>query len=225
MNDADHPFRPERFYVQQALLVILFNLLPLAFVFAGEWTPFEVIAFYWVEVVAAGGFALLRTIMDFVGALAARDWRNVFHNFMMSVFMPVHYGFFLVMTCFLVGSFLPEDVPKRMLTSPLVPLEMVVEHIRFWHIFPIFILWEAVDFFRQRWHAQHDPAYKIPNPVGQAYFKLFILFTAGFFGLFIAMGLDDRLWGAVLLVALKLVCALLPIWYDHYKDTRGKKAL
>lgn len=220
MSDANHPFQPEHFYVQQILLVLLFNLLPLWFVLAGEWTPFEVIAFYWVEVVAAGLFALLRTFISFAVAMGARDWKGGLGYLGTLVVTPVHFGFFIVMTCFLVGSFLPEDAPKRMLTSPFVPLEMVVEHIRFWHIFPIFILWEAVEFFRQRWHAQHDSAHKIPNPVGVAYMKLFILFIAAFFGLFISMWLDNRLWGAVLLVALKLICALVPILYARHKDAK-----
>lgn len=212
---ATEDFKSRTFYLRQAFLLLAFNLLPGYFVLMGEWTPFEVIAFYWVEVVAAGVFALLRTLIAAVRALFARDIKGLLGHIATATFMPVHFGFFIVMSCFLVGAFLPEGTPTQKLTGPLIPLYMVAENIKFFALFPFFMLWEAALFLRESWHAQHDHGYMLPNPVAGAYTRLGILFVSGFFGLLLAGWLDERLWGAVVLITLKILCVMLPLYVEY----------
>lgn len=197
---------------RSAGLIVLFNLLPLAFVFYKMWTPFDVVAFYWMEVVAAGGFALLRALGLGLRALGQKNAREFFRHLATAMFMPLHFGFFIVMTCFLVGSFLPEDTEKVPLTSPLVPLEVVMTHVKFWQVFPIVVAWEVVLLALRQMRMAHNGNFRPRSAVTEAYMRLAILFISAFLGLGMTMLMDDRIWGALSLVFFKTFFALCALY-------------
>lgn len=200
---------------RNAVIAVLFNIFPLVLVLTGEWRPFDVMAFYWVEVIAAGILALLRMVMNLLHDIGGKKWGDVVSHAVSLVAMPLHFGFFIVMTCFLIGSFLPEGTPVRKLTGPLVPMELVLDNIDFWKWFMIVMAWEAALFVYRA--TQRDMrGFIASSAVGDAYARLFILFGSGFFGLLIAMVIDARMAGAVLLVAVKTLVSL-GILYAKFK--------
>ncbi len=200
---------------RNAFIVVLFNIFPLVLVLTGDWRPFDDMAFYWVEVIAAGGLALLRLGTSLLRDIGAKKWGAATGHAVSLVAMPLHFGFFIVMTCFLVGSFLPEGTVQRKLTGPLVPMETVLENIDFWKWFMVVMAWEAALF---AYHATQGIArgFIVSSAVGDAYARLFILFGSGFFGLLLAMAFDARIFGAVLLVAVKTLVSL-GILYAKFK--------
>lgn len=210
--------------LRSAGLIVLFNLLPLAFVFYKMWTPFDVVAFYWMEVVVAGGFALLKALGLGFFALVTRKAKEFFQHLATAVFMPLHFGFFIVMTCFLVGSFLPEDTEQVPLTSPLVPLQAVVAHIKFSQVFPIVVMWEVIRFLQQRMRIAHDESFRPRGAVTEAYMRLAILFVSAFIGLGMTMLMDDRIWGALSLVFFKTLFALGALYSYGEEQTTPIKA-
>ncbi len=200
---------------RNAFIVVLFNLFPLALVLAGTWRPFDVMAFYWVEVIAAGALALLRLGISLLQDIGAKKWGAAIGHAVSLVAMPLHFGFFIVMTCFLIGSFLPEGTVQRKLTGPLVPMEMVLENIDFWQWFMVVMAWEAA-LFAYRATQGTARGFIASSAAGDAYARLFILFGSGFFGLLLAMAFDARIIGAVLLVAVKTLVSL-GILYAKFK--------
>lgn len=187
---------------RNALVVVLFNIFPLALVLAGEWRPFDVMAFYWVEVIAAGLLAVIRLLLSMLRGLHSQDYKSAMGSVTALIGFPLHFGFFIVLTCFLVGSFLPEGTATRKLTSPLVPMEIVLQNIDFWKWFLIVAAWEAALFAYRKLQGA-ERGFIAESAVMDAYARLFILFGSGFFGLLLAMVSDERLWGAVVLVAVK----------------------
>jgi len=207
------------FYRRQAVLLLLFNLFPLLLVLFDIWTAFDVMAFYWLESVAAGVFALIRIIVSCLFFILERKAASAVQAGAMALFLPVHFGFFVVMSCFLVGTFLPEGTETRLLTSPFVPFVMVVQQSDFVHIFPLMLVWEAVLFFRESWLAQHFSHEKLSNPILSAYKKMFILFFSGMVGVFVMTFSGSRFWGALVLTGLKIFAALAGLVL-HYKEEK-----
>lgn len=200
---------------RNAFIVVLFNLFPLVLVLTGEWRPFDVMAFYWAEVIAAGALALVRLLLSLLRDIGAKKWGAAAGDAAALIGMPIHFGFFIVMTCFLIGSFLPEGTATRKLTGPLVPMEVVLENIDFWKWFLIVAAWEAA-LFVYRSVQGTARGFIASSAVGDAYARLFILFGSGFFGLLLAMAFDARIIGAVLLVAVKTFVSI-GILYAKYK--------
>ena len=199
---------------RNALVVVLFNFFPLVLVLTGEWRPFDVMAFYWVEVIAAGVLALVRLCLSLLHDIGAKKWGAAIGDTVTLIAMPVHFGFFIVMTCFLLGSFLPEGTPTRKLTGPLVPMEVVLENIDFWKWFLAVTAWEAALFvYRSLQGAVRG--FIASSAVADAYARLFILFGSGFFGLLLAMAFDERILGAALLVAVKTLVSLGILYAKH----------
>ncbi|MDE1151019.1 MAG: DUF6498-containing protein [Micavibrio sp.] len=195
------------------LLLLVFNLLPLGFVLAGHGMPFAVMAFYWVEVIAFGLAALLKVSCVIGWRLLRRGGRAAFTALCAVFLLPLHFGFFMVMTCFLVGSFLPAGEATRKLTSPLVPMEMVLAHINFPLLLAVAGSFRAADFFL-RFLPQRQYEGDVQKPVLEAYGHLGILFLAGFFGLLLAMLADDRIWGVLLLVGFKTTADVIVLRMD-----------
>lgn len=191
--------------ILQVFLIVLFNALPLYFLWQGQWAAFDVIGFYWLEVVAAGVLAWVRTG---VSIACAREWGARLSHAVGFVFFPLHFGLFIVILCFPVGSFLPPDTPKQPLTDALLPLRMVVMHVDFWRFFPAVLVWQGLYFLSDCWRIRHAPADTLPQPLLAAYGMLAILFLSMIIGIFIAMPLNNPLWGGVILVAIKTLCAL-----------------
>ncbi len=200
---------------RNAAIVVLFNIFPLVLVLTGEWRPFDVMAFYWVEVIAAGVLALVRLCLSLLRDIGAKKWGAAVSDAVALIGLPLHFGFFIVMTCFLLGSFLPEGTTTRKLTGPLVPMEVVLENIDFWKWFLIVVAWEAA-LFTYRSMQGTVKGFIASSAVGDAYARLFILFGSGFFGLLLAMAFDERMLGAVLLVAVKTLVSV-GILYAKYK--------
>lgn len=200
---------------RNAFIVVLFNLFPLVLVLTGEWRPFDVMAFYWVEVIAAGLLAIIRLVLSLLRELRAGDYKAGIGHVTALIGFPIHFGFFIVMTCFLLGSFLPEGTTTRKLTGPLVPMEVVLENIDFWKWFMIVAVWEAALFVYRSMQGTAR-GFIASSAVGDAYARLFILFGSGFFGLLLAMTFDARIIGAVLLVAIKTLVSI-GILYTKYK--------
>lgn len=216
MGEGHH--ETDSFYRRQALLVAAISLLPAWFLWAGEWTPFQVAGYYWLEIVAAGLFALIRTLLAAFGRFAAHDWKGLAGSIATAVFFPVHFGFFIIMICFLVGGFLPEGTPGRKLDSPMVPFEMVAENINLITLLPLFLLWEAVYFLRESIHTQHQPRFTPREPVTSAYLRLFGLFASAFAGILFVGGTDSRTAGAALMIAFRFLCALAVLWHERTKE-------
>lgn len=200
---------------RNAFIVVLFNLFPLVLVLTGEWRPFDVMAFYWVEVIAAGLLAVIRLVLSLLREFHAGNYKAGLGTITALIGFPIHYGFFIVMTCFLLGSFLPEGTTTRKLTGPLVPMEVVLENIDFWKWFMIVAAWEAALFVYRSMQGTAR-GFIASSAVGDAYARLFILFGSGFFGLLLAMVFDARIIGAVLLVAVKALVSI-GILYAKYK--------
>lgn len=190
------------------VLLVVFNLLPLALVIDGYWRPFDVLAFYWLELIAAGFFCTLGSVLSTAYNLSNKKIAATISLMLQSVFFPVHFGFFIVMLCFAVGSFLPEDTPTRLLTDPFIPMIVVIENMPFFEMLPIVMAWQCFNFITQ---FLITGRYKDDSPgyIASAYASLFILFTSAFFGILIGMATDSRLWGAIILVALKTLAAYM----------------
>lgn len=206
----------------QYLPALIFNLFPLFLIAIGHGSPFEIMAFYWVEIIAIGIFAILKMLTISVyqvrqktDVIRARPIRSVF-VFLAALgsmgFFIIHYGFFIVLMCFMVGSFLPEGTATEKLTDPFVPFRMVVAHVSFYITLPIALFWQGFEFIRS-FILKHE--YTKPNdqsPILGAYGHLAILFVSAFFGLILAGTLDDRIWGAIMLVAVKTSVAMGAIY-------------
>jgi len=211
------------FYRRQAVLLLLFHLLPLLLIIIGIWSVFDVMAFYWMESLAAGVFAIIRIFVSCFFFILERKPVAALQSGILALFFPVHFGFFVIMSCFLVGTFLPEGTETRQLTDPLVPFVMVVQHTDFAKIFPLLLVWEALIFFRESRLAQHFPHEKLSNPVLQAYKKMFILFFSGMVGVFVMTFSGSRFWGALVLTALKTFAALAELFMHYKEDKEGEK--
>jgi hypothetical protein len=187
-------------------LLILFNLFPLVLVIDGAWRPFDVMAFYWLELAAVGFFALLGLIANTLYNFGQKKMAAGAGGIMAAVFFPVHFGFFLVILCFPVGSFLPEGTSTAKLTDPLVPMHVVIDNMHFFAVLPAVLLWQlfifVVDFMLPRRYAQEHP-----EALGGAYKNLFVFFISAFFGVVIGMQTGALFWGAVILCVLKTLIA------------------
>lgn len=185
--------------------IIAFNLIPLVMIAAGWLDTFDVMAFYWVEVWVVGAFALLRLMTCLGWRVVHNPGSIMFHHFSSIFMMPLHFGFMMVMMCFAIGLFLPEDTPVQTLTGPLVPMKMVVSHIDFRYVLPPIVVWYAVDFFvsfiRTRAYTLDRQAI---DPVLGAYGHMMTLFCAAMAGMVLAGVMNERLWGPAVLVFLKI---------------------
>lgn len=188
------------------LLLVLFNLFPLVLVTEGIWRPFDVLAFYWLELVAIGFFALLSLLVKTLYELPLGKILVGFGGLLSAFFFFLHFGFFLVMMCFMIGSFLPEGTPTRPLTSPFIPLIVVTENMPFFTMLPIVMTWQffifMADFIVPRRY-KNDGLHVMLN----AYKDLGILFVSAFLGVFIGMKTGNPVWGAVILCVLKTAAA------------------
>jgi len=206
-------------------IMFFFNLLPLVMVGVGVWRPFDVMAFYWVELIAILGFTLLKLFVTVVYDLYHRKYARVAGGFATLVFFPLHYGFFIVMMCFLVGSFLPPETPTRPLASPLVPLLVVMENTPFVEMLALATAWQAIyfcaDFLFPHAYAHDERSDFILRP----YASLFAFFISGFIGVWIMVGQGARIWGVVVLTALKTLIAFFETRHLLQKDAEENKAL
>lgn len=186
--------------------LILFNLFPLALVIDGAWRPFDVMAFYWLELAAVGFFALLGLIASALYDLGNKKIDAGIGGVMAAVFFPVHFGFFLVILCFPVGSFLPEGTPTVPLTGPLVPMFVVIDNMNFLAVLPVVVLWQlfifSADFMLPRRYAEAQQTLVLG-----AYKNLFVFFISAFFGVAIGMQTGALFWGAVILCVMKTLVA------------------
>jgi hypothetical protein len=205
--------------------MFFFNLLPLIMVGAGIWRPFDMMAFYWVELVAILGFTLLKIFVTTVYDFYHRKYGRVAGGVATLVFFPLHYGFFIVMMCFLVGSFLPPETPTRLLDSPLVPLQVVMDNMPFVEMLALATSWQAIyfcaDFLFTRAYARDDRSDFISRP----YASLFAVFISGFIGVWIMVGQGARIWGVVVLTALKTLIAFFETRHLLQKEAEENKAL
>lgn len=187
-------------------LLIIFNLFPLALVIDGAWRPFDVMAFYWLELAAAGFFAMLGLCGTALYSFWQRNHAAGISGLFSCIFFPVHFGFFLVILCFPVGSFLPEGTETVPLTGPLVPLFVVIDHMKFWVALPAVFCWQlflfAADFIAPRRFAEEQP-----RTLMRAYQNLFVFFISAFFGVALGMQTGELFWGAVILCVLKTLVA------------------
>lgn len=207
------------------IAMFFFNLLPLALVGAGVWRPFDVMAFYWVELVAIAGFTVLKYFITAIYDFYRRKYARVAGSIAGMIFFSLHFGFFLVMMCFLVGSFLPPDTPTRTLDSPLVPLQVVMENMPFAKMLLLATLWQTVyfctDFLFPRRYAEEGR-----HPlILYAYGNLFTLFVSAFIGVWIMTGQGSRIWGVVILTAVKTLIAFFETRYLLQTEAAKDQAL
>jgi hypothetical protein len=190
------------------LIIVFFNAVPLFLVLSDTWRPFDVMAFYWLELGAIGFFTVLKLLISGLFKITHQRKAEGIGDFFGLVFFPLHFGFFMVMLCFMVGSFLPEGTPTRILNSPFIPLIVVIENFDFFTLLPLALAWQAASFlsgylYQGRYRNKDAPE------MGRAYGNLAILFISGFMGLLVAMQTDQRIWGAVFLIALKTLVSLV----------------
>jgi len=206
-------------------VMFFFNLLPLALAGAGVWRPFDVMAFYWVELIAIAGFAVLKLFIAFIHDVYHRRYGMAAAGVADMIFFPLHYGFFIVMMCFLVGTFLPPDTPTRPLDSPLVPMMVVVENMPFAQMLLIAVCWQAVyfctDFLLSRAYATKDRAPFVLRP----YAALFALFISGFIGVWIISAQGARIWGVAVLTAIKTLITFFETRHALREEAARDKAL
>jgi len=188
------------------VFLILFNLLPLALVLDGVWRPFDVLAFYWLELAVIGFFALLALIIKSLYGLTHGAAGRAVGDALAAVFFPLHFGFFLIILCFPVGSFLPPETPAQPLTNPLVPLVVVIDNMPFFTVLPVVLAWQFFVFITEyiqprRYVLDH------PQILDRAYKSLFVFFISAFFGVLIGMKTGTPVWSAVILCLLKTLCA------------------
>jgi hypothetical protein len=194
------------FFHLRDVFLILFNLLPLALVLDGVWRPFDVLAFYWLELAVIGFFALLALIIKSLYGLTHGAAGKAAGDALAAVFFPLHFGFFLVILCFPVGSFLPPETPAQPLTNPLVPLVVVIDNMPFFTMLPVVMAWQFFVFIAEYIHPRR---YVLSHPqiLDRAYKNLFVFFISAFFGVLIGMKTGTPVWGAVILCLLKTLCA------------------
>ncbi|HAU29699.1 MAG TPA: hypothetical protein DCW68_06290 [Rhodospirillaceae bacterium] len=190
------------------LLSASFSLLPLPLVFSGQASPFDVMAFYWVELIAIGMATIVRMGIMAASNLAKRRWAKAAEAIAGLLFMPIHFGFFIIMMCFPIGSFLPEGTPMRILDNPLVPFEMVVYHANLSFALPLALAWQGADLFFSFLLPKRYKETGGDSGPAFAYGQLFVLFVASLFGLMLAMRTNERIWGVIVLVGLKTVFSL-----------------
>ena len=190
------------------LIIVFFNALPLFLVLSDTWRPFDVMAFYWLELGAIGFFTVVKLCMGCLFKITHQRIGEGIGDLFMLVFFPLHFGFFIVMLCFMVGSFLPEGTPTRILDSPFIPLIVVIENFDFFALLPLALAWQAASFLSGYLYQRRYRNEDIPE-VGRAYGNLAILFVSGFMGLLVAMQTDQRIWGAVFLILLKTLVSLI----------------
>lgn len=201
------------------VFLVLFNLLPLALVLDGRWRPFDVMAFYWLELIAAGFFATLATVIAALYKLTHGKTAAGLGEGLSLLFFPLHFGFFIVMMAFMVGSFLPEDTPARPLAHPLVPSVVVIENMPFFTMLPLVMCWQFFEFMHG-FIAPRGYAAEEAGTFSTPYKKLFILFIAAFAGIAVAMQSGSLLWGAGFLCVLKTLAA-----YTEAHMRRREKAV
>lgn len=187
-------------------LLVLFNLFPLALVLDGTWHPFDMMAFYWLELVVIGGFAVAALFLAAFYKLSQRRIASAISDIASSVFFSAHFGFFIVMLGFIVGSYLPEGTETRALTDPLVPAQMVLEHAPLTNILPMVFSWQMFVFITG-YIVPRQYAVDHPRIMLHAYKNLFVLFISGFVGIMAAMATHSLLWGACLLAVVKTLVA------------------
>ena len=156
------------------LTMFIFNLLPIVMVAANVWRPFDVMAFYWVELIAIGGFAMLKFLIAAMYDLYHSRYGSFAGCVAGLVFFPLHYGFFIIMICFLVGGYLPPDTPTRTLDSPLVPMQVVIENVAFADMLLLTTLWQAgyfcTDFLFPRAYEQTDRSIFVMRPYASLFY-------------------------------------------------------
>ena len=213
----------------QYLPALIFNLFPLFLIAIGRGSPFEIMAFYWVEIIAIGIFALIKILTMAVynahqnkAGLQARPIRSIFAAIVACAdmaFFALHYGFFIVLMCFMIGAFLPEGTATEKLTDPFVPFRMVAAHVDFYITLPVALFWQGFEFIRHFILKQQYARQDGPAPILQAYGHLMTLFVSAFLGIILAGVLNDRLWGAIMLVAVKTGVAMGAIYMARTKKT------
>jgi hypothetical protein len=205
------------------ILVLLFNLIPLGFVLLGAWRPFDVAAFYWVEVIAVGILAFLQNLFSVPAKFAQGKTGEGISAIGGTLLMPLHYGFFILMMAFMIGGFLPPEEAKvvRKLTGPEVPMQVVMENFDFWLAFAIALVWQGVTFVARRLAPEGEGREQNP-PLLHAYGQMFVLFAACFFGMGLGMATDSRLAAAIVLVIFKTAVAVIiaRVEYRYEKAAR-----
>lgn len=206
----------------QYLPALIFNLFPLFLIAIGRGSPFEIMAFYWVEIIAIGIFAIIKMltisiyeVQQKTDVIRARPIRSVFITLAAigsMTFFTVHYGFFIVLMCFMIGGFLPEGTATEKLTDPFVPFRMVASHVNFYITLPVALFWQGFEFIRSFILKQAYTKANDQSPILGAYGHLMTLFVSAFFGMILAGMLDDRIWGAIMLVAVKTSVAMGAIY-------------
>lgn len=206
-------------------VMFVFNLLPLVMVGAGIWRPFDVMAFYWVELIAIAGFTMLKLFVVCIYDLYHRHYGMAASGIASMVFFPLHYGFFIVMMCFLVGSFLPPDTSTRPLDSPFVPMIVVMENMPFQQMLLITACWQTIyfctDFLFPRAYAEKERAPFVLRP----YAGLFALFISGFIGVWILAAQGARIWGVGVLTVLKTLVAFFETRHLLQEEAARDKAV
>lgn len=187
-------------------LLVLFNLFPLALVLDGTWRPFDMMAFYWLELIVIGCFAVTALLLAAFYKLSQRRIAAAISDIAGSVFFSLHFGFFIVMLGFIVGSYLPEGTETRTLTDPLVPAQMVLEHAPVMAMLPMVFSWQLFIFITGYILPRQYAADHVRVVLG-AYKNLFVLFLSGFVGIMAAMTTHNLLWGASLLAVVKTLVA------------------
>lgn len=218
----------------QYLPALIFNLFPLFLIAIGRGSPFEIMAFYWVEIIAIGIFAILKmlTISIYearqnIDMLRTRPIRAVLICIAACgsmAFFIVHYGFFIVLMCFMIGGFLPEGTATEKLTDPFVPFRLVASHVNFYITLPVALFWQGFEFIRSFILKAAYTKANDQSPILGAYGHLMILFVSAFLGMILAGMLDDRIWGAIMLVAVKTSVAMGAIYLAGNKRTAVPEA-
>lgn len=206
----------------QYLPALIFNLFPLFLIAIGRGSPFEIMAFYWVEIIAIGIFAIIKMLTISIyeaqqktDVIRARPIRSVFITLAAigsMAFFTLHYGFFIVLMCFMIGGFLPEGTATEKLTDPFVPFRLVASHVNFYITLPVALFWQGFEFIRSFILKAAYTKSNDQTPILGAYGHLMILFVSAFFGMILAGTLDDRIWGAIMLVAVKTSVAMGAIY-------------
>lgn len=205
--------------------MFVFNLLPLVLVLAGVWRVFDVMAFYWAELIAIGGNTVLKMMVTAIYDFYHRKYGHAAGEVAGMFFFLLHFGFFIVMTCFLVGSFLPPDTPARALDSVFVPMIVVMENMPFAQMIAIACGWQLICFFTDFLLPR---GYETADETGfilRAYGSLAALFLSGFAGVAVMMTGGARIWGAVILTALKTLMAFFETRHLLAKQDAADKAI
>jgi len=203
--------------IPRFLIILFFNALPLSLVLTDVWRPFDVMAFYWLELAAIGVFTFLKLFISGLYKITHNRIGGGLADFVSFAFFLLHFGFFIVMLCFMVGSYLPEGTPTRTLNSPFIPLIVVIKNFDFFTLLPLALAWQATSFLTGYIHQKRYRLEGMPEVV-QAYGHLAILFISAFLGLLVAIKTGERIWGALFLIVLKTLVSLIVEYIRQQKN-------